>query len=145
MRQIESSQRLMQLLLHHYRSLPIFLTEAVPWTHRGDEQATNVLLDIVAGQLDLSNRIAAELEQRGWPLDMGEYPMDFLDLHFLSLDFLLQRLVDNQQREVDAIARLSAEVNEDPVAHDLAQEALGAAKGYLESLTELMPDVVAGS
>jgi len=145
MRQIESSQRLMQLLLHHYRSLPIFLTEAVPWTHRGDEQATNVLLDIVAGQRDLSNRIAAELEQRGWPLDMGEYPMDFLDLHFLSLDFLLQRLVDNQQREVDAIARLSAEVNEDPVAHDLAQEALGAAKGYLESLTELMPDVVAGS
>ena len=145
MRQIESSQRLMQLLLHHYRSLPIFLTEAVPWTHRGDEQATSVLLDIVAGQRDLSNRIAAELEQRGWPLDMGEYPMDFLDLHFLSLDFLLQRLVENQQREVDAIARLSAEVNEDPVAHDLAQEALGAAKGYLESLTELMPDVVAGS
>ena len=145
MRQIESSQRLMQLLLHHYRSLPIFLTEAVPWTHRGDEQATNVLLDIVAGQRDLSNRIAAELEQRGWPLDMGEYPMDFLDLHFLSLDFLLQRLVENQQREVDAIARLSAEVDEDPVAHDLAQEALGAAKGYLESLTELMPDVVAGS
>ena len=145
MRQIESSQRLMQLLLHHYRSLPIFLTEAVPWTHRGDEQATNVLLDIVAGQRDLSNRIAAELEQRGWHLDMGEYPMDFLDLHFLSLDFLLQRLVENQQREVDAIARLSAEVDEDPVAHDLAQEALGAAKGYLESLTELMPDVVAGS
>ena len=145
MRQIESSQRLMQLLLHHYRSLPIFLTEAVPWTHRGDERATSVLLDIVAGQRDLSNRIAAELEQRGWPLDMGEYPMDFLDLHFLSLDFLLQRLVENQQREVDAIARLSAEVNEDPVAHDLAQEALGAAKGYLESLTELMPDVVAGS
>ena len=145
MRQIESSQRLMQLLLHHYRSLPIFLTEAVPWTHRGDDRATSVLLDIVAGQRDLSNRIAAELEQRGWPLDMGEYPMDFLDLHFLSLDFLLQRLIDNQQREVDAIARLSAEVDEDPVAHDLAQEALGAAKGYLESLTELMPDVVAGS
>ena len=134
MRQIESSQRLMQLLLHHYRSLPIFLTEAVPWTHRGDERATSVLLDIVAGQRDLSNRIAAELEQRGWPLDMGEYPMEFLDLHFLSLDFLLQRLVENQQREVDAIARLSAEVDEDPVAHDLAQEALGAAKGDRKSV-----------
>ena len=144
MRQFESSRRLMQLLLHHYRSLPIFLTEAVPWTHRGDERATSVLMDIVAGQRDLSNRIAAELEQRGWPLDMGEYPMEYLDLHFLSLDFLLQRLVENQQREVDAIGRLSAEMDEDPVAHDLAQEALGAAKGYLESLTELVPDVVAG-
>ena len=85
MRQTESSQRLMQLLVHHYRSLPMFLTEAVPWTHRGDERATGVLLDVVAGQRDLSNRIAAELEQRGWPLDMGEYPMEFLDLHFLSL------------------------------------------------------------
>ena len=145
MRQIESSQRLMQLLLHQYRSLPLFLTEAVPWTHRGDERATSVLLDIVAGQRDLSNRIAAELEQRGWPLDMGEYPMEFLDLHFLSLDFLLQRLVENQHREIDTIDRLSAEMDEDPVAHDLAQEALGAAKGYLESLMELTPDVVAGS
>ena len=142
MRQIDPSQRLMQLLVHHYRSLPMFLTEAVPWTHRGDEQATGVLLDIVEGQRDLSNRIAAELEQRGCPLDMGEYPMEFLDWHFLSLDFLLQRLVENQQHEVDAIARLSAELSDDAVAYHLSQEALGAAKGYLESLSELTPDLV---
>ena len=143
--QTESSQRLMQLLVHQYRSLPMFLTEAVPWTHRGDTRATGVLMDIVKGQRELSNRIAAELEQRGWPLDMGEYPMEFLDLHFLSLDFLLQRLIENQQQEVDAIARLAAELDGDPVANDLTQEALGAAKGYLESLTELTSDVVAGS
>ena len=71
--------------------------------------------------------------------------MEFLDLHFLSLDFLLQRLIENQQQEVDAIARLAAELDGDPVANDLTQEALGAAKGYLESLTELTSDVVAGS
>ena len=82
MRYTNTSQLLSQLLVHQYRSLPMFLTEAVPWTHRGDEDATRVLLDIVQGQRDLSNRVATEMQQRGCPIDTGEYPMEFLDLHF---------------------------------------------------------------
>lgn len=145
MRYTDTSQLLSQLLVHQYRSLPMFLTEAVPWTHRGDEDATRVLLDIVQGQRDLSNRVATELQQRGCPIDTGEYPMEFLDLHFLSLDFLLQRLIENQQNEVESIGRISAELDGDPTAYHLAKEALGAAKGYLESLTELTSSFVPGS
>ena len=120
MRYTNTSQLLSQLLVYQYRSLPMFLTEAVPWTHRGDENATRVLLDIVEGQRDLSNRIAGELQQRGCPIDTGEYPMEFLDLHFLSLDFLLQRLIENQQNEVEFIGRISAELDGDPTAYHLA-------------------------
>ena len=137
MGEAKTSHLLMQLLVHQYRSLPIFLTEAVPWTHRGDENATRVLLDIVEGQRDLSPRIAAELQQRGCPIDTGEYAMDFLDLHFLSLDFFLQRLVETQKNEVESIGRIAEQLDGDPAAYVLAKEALGAAKGYLESLTEL--------
>ena len=137
MGEAKTSHLLMQLLVHQYRSLPIFLTEAVPWTHRGDENATRVLLDIVEGQRDLSTRIAAELQQRGCPIDTGEYAMDFLDLHFLSLDFLLQRLVEMQKNEIESIGWIAEQLDGDPAASVLAKEALGAAKGYLESLTEL--------
>ena len=142
MREKNTSHLLMQLLVHQYRSLPMFLTEAAPWTHRGDENATRVLLDVVEGQRDLSNRIAAELEQRGCSIDLGEYEMEFLDLHFLSLEFLLQRLVENQESEVESIGRIVEQLDGDSIACNLAKEAMGAAKGYLESLMELTPNVV---
>ena len=135
----KTNQLLEDLLVHQYRSLPMFLTEAAPWTHRGDENATGVLLDIVAYQRELSGRIAAELVQRGCPIDTGGYEMDFLDLHFLALDFLLPRLIENQQNEVTSIGCIAEQLEDDSVAYVLAKEALGAAKGHLESLEELTP------
>jgi hypothetical protein len=132
------SEMLCQLLTHHYRSLPMFLTEASPWTHRGDENATQVVLDIVASQKELCSRIASEIQNRGGVVDLGEYPMDYLDLHFLSLDFLLLRLVEHQREEVVWIGQCAERLDLDPAAHLLAKEALGAARGYLESLEELM-------
>ncbi len=72
----------------------------------------------------------------------NKYEMEFLDLHFLSLDFLLQRLVENQESEVESIGRIVEQLDGDPIACNLAKEAMGAAKGYLESLMELTPNVV---
>lgn len=145
MTETKTNELLGQLLVHHYRSLPMFLTEAAPWTHRGDQNATDVLLDIVAGQREMSTRIAGELTRRGCSIDTGEYEMDFLDLHFLALDFLLQRLVELQQQEVTSIGEIATQLEDDPVAFGLAKEALGAAKGYLQSLEELAPEVLARS
>ena len=130
-----------QLLIHHYRSLSMFLTEAAPWTHRGDQNATEVLLDIVAGQKEMRGRIAAELSRRGCSIDTGEYEMDYLDLHFLALDFLLQRLIEVQQQEIISIGQIATQLEDDPPAFVLAKEALGAAKGYLQSLEELLPKI----
>lgn len=126
-----------QLFVHHYRSLPMFLTEASPWTHRGDENATLVVMDIVADQKLMCARLASEIQKRGGVVDSGEYPMDFLDLHFLSLDFLLLQILEFQREEVDWIGRYAERLDGDPTAYAIAKEALGAARGHLESLEEL--------
>lgn len=137
----KSSEMLCQLLTHHFRSLPMFLTEASPWTHRGDENATQVVLDIVASQKELCGRIASEIQNRGGVADLGEYPMNYLDLHFLSFDFLLLRLIDHQREEVAWIDQCAERLDLDPAARLLAKEALGAARGHLESLEELMAEI----
>ena len=127
-----------RLLVIHNRSLPMYLSETSPWTHRGDEQAAKTLQHIVADQKTMIDRIAQMILQTEGGVDMGEYPMDFTDTHDLSLYFLLGKLVASQQRDVEAIGRCPGQLNDAPLSKALAQEALGMAKGHLESLQELV-------
>ena len=130
-----------QLLVCHYRSLPMSLTEAAPWVHRGDEEASEVLNDIVASQKRMCHRLASEIEQRGGIVDVGDYPIDFLDFHFLSLDYMLQRVCEYQRKEIVSLGRSAEQLYADPAASAIAKEALGAARGHLESLEELLAKI----
>jgi hypothetical protein len=128
-----SLNRLLTIL---YRSLPMYLTFACPWTHRGDEKAVATLGHIVEDQKQLANRIAERILNSG-PIDMGEYPLDFPDTHDLGLDYLIVKLVNCQKDDVAALEQCVAVLKNDRAAASLAEEALGAARGHLESLEEL--------
>ncbi|NIP84833.1 MAG: hypothetical protein GTO03_04460, partial [Planctomycetales bacterium] len=82
--QFENSVDLLnQLLVIHYRSLPMYLLDAAPWTHRGDEPATEALQDIVSDQQRTCQRIADAVIQREGIVRMGDYPTEFTDMNFL--------------------------------------------------------------
>jgi len=49
---------------------------------------------------------------------------------------MLGRLIESQQRMIDAIAQCVEQVRRNPTVKSLAQEALGEAKGHLDSLQE---------
>jgi len=125
-----------RLLTILYRSLPTYLTYASPWTHGGDEKALATLRHIVEDQKQLAARVAQQILNIG-PTEIGEYPIEFLDTHDLSLDYLLKLLVQYQKKDVAAIERCVADLAGDRHAAALAEEALGAARGHLESLEEL--------
>ncbi|NIL98080.1 MAG: hypothetical protein GTO53_09775 [Planctomycetales bacterium] len=126
-----------QLLVIHYRSLPMYLVDASPWTHRGDEKATEALHDIVTDQRQVCQRIADSVIQRGGIVAMGDYPTEFTDMNFLSLDYLVKRLIELQQQAIEAIGGLADRLWNDPPAQSLAKESLGAAKAHLQALQEL--------
>jgi hypothetical protein len=135
-----------RLLTVLYRSLPMYLTYASPWIHRGDEVAMAALRHIVEDQKQLAARIGQFLLAHHGPIEMGEYPLDFPDMNDLSLDFLITRLVECQKHDVAAIDLCVAELQGDRQAASLAEEALGAARGHLETLEELAGQVAkAGS
>jgi hypothetical protein len=124
-----------------YRSLPMYLTYACPWTHEGDETASAALKRIVDDEKQLSERIAAYILDHHGPLEMGEYPLDFPDTHDLSLDYLISKLVDCQKKDIGGLEVCVAALAGDREGLVLADEALGAARGHLETLEELAKSV----
>ena len=121
-----------------YRSFPMYLTDASPWTHHGDEKATEALQNIVLDQKAMVQRIGEFILDAGGRVETGEYPMEFTDTHFLSLDFLLKELVRYQRADVAAIERIVSQLPDDRAARELAEETLGMERAHLEALEALI-------
>lgn len=137
-----SVELLNQLLAIEYRSLPLYLMDATPWTHPGDQAATVALRSVVKTQRSLAERIATLIGARGGAVDSGEYPMEFTDLNFLSLDYLLKELARCGQRQVAGIESIVDRLL-DTEARELAQEVLGAEKAHIEMFQDLSSRVAA--
>jgi hypothetical protein len=140
----DSTDILNRLLIIHHRSLPMYLGYATPYSVRGDEKAREVLAQIVEYQKELVDRIGELIIERGGRVHHGEFPMYFTGLHDLSLDYLVRRMIADMKRDIAAIEQCVAALDDDPLAKAIAEEALGAAKGHLDSLEELVQAPAAG-
>ncbi|HUY34202.1 MAG TPA: hypothetical protein VMV69_15760 [Pirellulales bacterium] len=127
-----------QLLAIIYRSFPIYLADASPWTREGDAVAADTLKNIVLDQQASALRIVEMILQRGGRFESGEYPMEFTDTHFLSLDFLLTELLRYQRRDVAAIERIVTALAGHREARELAEETLGGERAHLEAIEALV-------
>ncbi len=134
----DSNTALNRLLVIVYRSLPLYLADAVPWMHPGDEKAKHVLNHIVADCRLYAGRIAEVLLARRRRFSFGEYPMVFTDTHDLSLDYLINELICYQKEDIAATEKCIVDLATDLPARSLAEEILGNARGHLESLQELL-------
>jgi hypothetical protein len=120
-----------------YRSLPMYLGHAAPWVAYGDERAQQVLDRIVADQKAFVHRLSALLDERRHTTDLGEFPMNFTDLHDLSLTFLVKRLISYQKRDIEALESCARRLADDAEGQSLVEEIIDAARGHLESLESL--------
>jgi hypothetical protein len=120
------------------RSLPMYLAGADPWRCPGDEEAANVLADIVADARHYSSQIAETILQERGRVDSGDYPMEFTELNMLSLDYLLTEMVRRQTRDIVAIERCIADLAGNLPFQVLTEEVLGNARGHFEALQELV-------
>lgn len=137
MTSVDTNAVLNRLLVLHHRSLATYLHDAVPWVQSGQVAARRAIELIVAGQRVMVDRLGEMILQRGGDVDFGRYPLSFTALHDLSFDYLLQRLITDQQQRVAAITECVDALRLVPLAQALAQEARGEAKGHLDALREL--------
>jgi hypothetical protein len=126
-----------RLLVIMYRSFPMYLADASPWTGPGDQRAKQVLEHMVADERMYAGRITELLLDRRSLAGFGEYPIVFTDTHDLSLDYLINELIHYQKQDIAGIERSVAALARDPEGRALAEEVLGNARGHLESLEEL--------
>lgn len=127
-----------RLVALHNRSLAVYLRDARPWRRSpaaggGDEQAAALVLQIAADHSRVVQLATAELESVGAPVTAGEFPMTFTDLHDLTYSFLVRTLIAEERGILAACQSIARELPGDP----LPQEAVGLAKGHLESLQEV--------
>lgn len=127
-----------RLIAIHARSLPVYVADAAPWGTSQDMHAQDVIDMIAADQLLTVDRLADEVMSQGGAVKQGAFPMEFTGLHDLSIGYLIGEMTRLQANDVVEIDRLVGMLDEDAAARPLAEEALGAAKGHLESLSELL-------
>jgi hypothetical protein len=138
MSKVDNYNALNRLLTTLQRSLPVYLMYASPYG--GDERARTVLKQVADDEERLAGRVADYILEHYGPVELGDYPLDFPDTHDLALDYLVGKIATCQKRDVAEIENVVRQVRGDRDAQALAEEALGAARGHLESLEELAAD-----
>lgn len=123
----------------HYRSLPMYLAEAEPWRRHGSTERVAVVQDLINDDVRFSKIAADWIQRRGGVIDLGEFPIGFTDTNDLALDFLIEEIVNDQQGKIADLEDCLKVADVDPGVRSLAQEALGAARGHLQSLQEIRP------
>jgi hypothetical protein len=134
---IEILNRVLVLL---ERSFPQYLQWARPYIPAGREEVMETIGEIVAGQRALAERVSEVISDSGARPDTGEFPIEYTDTHDLSIDFLIQEAIGYQKQDIAELQECADSLNLAPAAQALAAEALGMAKGHLESLEELAID-----
>ena len=83
------------------RSLLQYLDDARPWS--AHHEMLDTLATMAQQQRSCFFAVLALLNERRVLPDLGNFPAEFPSLHFLSLDYLIDRLVINQLAVVAAV------------------------------------------
>ncbi len=137
MPQANVNDALNRLLMLLCRSFPRYLVHAPPFMRNGDRRAVEALQQIVADQEQMSQRVSRFILANEGRLEPGEFPMEFTDTHDLAVEYIIKLAINYQKQDIAAIEPIVEQLRLNPAASNLAEEALGLAKGHLESLQEL--------
>lgn len=121
------------------RSLLQYLADAFPWTTREEGPALAEFAKIAAEERQHAADAAKFLQKRRITVPyLGSYPASFTTMNFVSLDYLVPRLV---QYEAQAIIRLERDLPDikDADGRQLLERALEAKRRHLAQLSALVP------
>jgi hypothetical protein len=129
---------LQDVLRRESLSLLQYIRDAFPWTSLEEQEAWPRLRRVVEEDAHALAELAQFLARRRVPLPyIGMFPVDFTSINFVSLDYVVPRLLDEQRREAAALEAALARVT-DPEAGEQLRRLLDLKRrhlGPLEGLT----------
>ena len=142
-----SDDILNRLVPRVYRSLLQYTVECWPWTPSaesadGISPEQKAIEQMASRQQEFVGRLVDLLSRRGVVVDFDNYP-DYSELHYVALDFLLGRLIADEQRLVAELETARGAIHNDPPAATLVVELIAAEKQNLVRLRELASKVAA--
>ncbi len=99
---MQQNEVLNQSLDHAWPQLAAVLGAAWPWTGSSSTVSRAAIEALIGEQADHIRQLAELLDSRGWTIDFGVFP-DFTDLHYLSLQYVLPHLVENERAVIGQI------------------------------------------
>jgi hypothetical protein len=135
----ESQRVLTRLLQREQYSLANYLRYAPPWVPPGREHAWEEVRRIAEAQCANAVHIGRLLVRRHGYTESGHFPVDFTRYNDVSLDYLLQRLVEHQQSLVADIERALGELGPDEEARRVVRTVLDGERKHLGALRALTP------
>jgi len=137
MTSLDTNAILNRLLILHHRSLPVYLSQAMPWLHRNSAAAQEALKTIAADHEAVADRFGDLILAGGDVPSFGEFPLRYTALHDLALDYLVTRMIEYEKLLIQRITECADLLRMNPTAQAAALESLGAAKAHLQSLEEI--------
>jgi hypothetical protein len=134
MAEIQHNDRLNEFVISIGRSLLQYADECWPWVEASEAETQGLLHRLAALQRQEVAAMAELLDQRGWPVEFGGYPTDYTDLHFVSLDFLLSRIIAGEQATVSDLEEAVHACVDDPEAVHVLREVLMTERKIVERL-----------
>ncbi|MEX0717318.1 MAG: ferritin-like domain-containing protein [Planctomycetaceae bacterium] len=132
-----SNAALNRVLIELGRSLLQYVGESWPWSPSSDEDTQRRLDALVERQRAEAERVFNVLSRREWNVDLGGYPTEYTDLHYLALHHLLRLLLESEARVLDEIERAARECANDPPAAALLTEAAAEQRAIVTELRKL--------
>jgi hypothetical protein len=131
------TERLNRLLIEICRSLLQYSSESWPWTSAADEQVRKELMRMADEQRDVVAALSDLLAARGHNIDFGTYPTEYTSLHYVAVDFLLSRLIANQEAIVLECEATAGTADADDEAKPLLEDIVLSERKHLDELRTL--------
>lgn len=132
------SQTLLQdILRRESRSALIYVAEAYPWTSSTQTKALNALQHLIAEEQEAIVCLGRFLVRQRIPLPyLPSYPSHFTTINFLSLDFILPRLIEDERQSIADLEKAVAALKS-PSARAVVEKLLDLKRKHLPQLEEL--------
>jgi hypothetical protein len=126
-----------RVVVRVYRSLMQYAMECWPWTTAAETPgaeppAEKAVKEMAARQQNFVAQIVDVLTNRGEIVDLDNFP-DFSEMHYVSLDYLLGKLADDEGKLISELEAAQKALQGD-AASGLVTELLAAEKENLHRL-----------
>jgi hypothetical protein len=135
----QTQARLQEILQRESRSVLSYVGDAYPWTSASAEESLHSLRTLVAAEGQAVTEFGEYLVRRRMPTPvLGSYPASFTTINFLSLSYLLPRLLEAERRSVAELQRDLPAIT-DAGARAQLDKLLAVKRRTLEGLERLTP------
>jgi hypothetical protein len=117
------TQALLQDLVRRAtRSMLQYVGEAYPWAAHADADLLTKVQSVIAEEEHAVEGLAAFLRKKRIAIGyLGSYPQNFTNLNYVSLDYLMPRLLDWQRKWVGVLEKDAAQIGEVEASAEVAK------------------------